>query len=320
MKAGDELDGWRLQDLIGRGGNATVWRAARTDGTNAALKILNSARSASEPYARFRREIETLEALGRMPGILPILGSSLPDQPSLTRPAWIALPIATPIDEALEGAPLDLVVTAMERIAQTLAGLHDEHGIAHRDVKPRNLYQFDASWVIGDLGLVAIPDAATLTGNDRPLGPTNFMPYEMLMDPANADGKPADVYSFAKTLWVLATNQRWAPPGEQRADDSAFAIGRFYAHPASRLLDELVARCTRVAPADRPPMGQVAADLRAWLARTDKSEPVDAIWPHGCVRQPLDGLTRRRGTPIWRSSRARTPTLSLGCSGQSRRV
>jgi hypothetical protein len=264
FKSGQVVGPWTLVEVLGTGGNATVWRASHKDGRTVALKILKSVRPESEPYKRFRREIAALQELGSRPGILPILGSSLPDRPKRGDPAWIATPIATPLADALGGHPLPDVVAAMKIVAETLAALHRD-GIAHRDVKPANLYWFEGSPVIGDFGLVDLPDETTLTDPDKPLGPRNFIPYEFVADPAGASAPAADVFMFAKTLWVLATDQRWPPQGEQRADNAAISILSYQSHPRAQLLDRLVERATRHVPTDRPEMGQVASDLAAWL-------------------------------------------------------
>ena len=118
------------------------------------------------------------------------------------------MPVATPLPEALRTARLEEKVAAVARIATTLDRLWVEFGMAHRDIKPQNLYRYDNDWVVGDFGLVSLPDADSLTRDDRQVGPANFLPYEMIASPSNASGGPVDVYSFAKTLWVLASSEQ----------------------------------------------------------------------------------------------------------------
>lgn len=266
MKPGDSIAGIELVEVLGSGGNALVWRARAPDGTEIALKVLKTKRVDTEPYRRFRREAEVLVAIGPRPGILPVLASSLPGTPTSADPAWIAMPIAQPLRDALAGRPLEEVVQAIASVAETLAFLLAEHGVSHRDVKPQNLYQHDGVATVGDFGLVHVPDAEALTEAGATLGPVYFTAYELLADAATADAGPADVYSLAKTLWVLATGQRWAPPGEQYANSPAHSIGQYLWHPRLGLLDGLIERSTRMNPSERPTMAVVAADLRAWLA------------------------------------------------------
>jgi serine/threonine protein kinase len=123
--------------------------------------------------------------------------------------------IARPLREALADKDLPAVVAAVRTIAHTLARLRAEHGLAHRDIKPANLYELDGEAVIGDFGLVALPDRKGLTKQGKALGPVNFTPFEMLNMPATADPFAADVYALAKTMWTLACGVDFPPPGHQ---------------------------------------------------------------------------------------------------------
>ena len=126
------------------------------------------------------------------------------------------MPVATPIAQSLGGRPLADVVEAVATIADTLARLQADFDIAHRDIKPGNLYELDGVWLIGDFGLIALPDAETLTHDGRQVGPAHYTAYEMFLSPTTAQPHPADVYSLGKTLWVLATGQgaaRGTPAG-----------------------------------------------------------------------------------------------------------
>jgi hypothetical protein len=109
------------------------------------------------------REIEFLRSLEDTTGVLPILDAHLPDAPSRNDRPWLAMPIATPIDDALGSSGLDIVVGAMAQIARTLSRLRAENGVAHRDLKPGNLYELRGNWLVGDFGLIAVPDIGELT-------------------------------------------------------------------------------------------------------------------------------------------------------------
>ena len=209
---GRQVGPWRLGDQLGRGGNAFVFAATR-DGvdTPVALKVINTTKVEREPYQRFVREIGFLRAHQDVAGLLPLIDAYLPDEPSKDDQPWLAMPVATPIAAALQGRPLLDVVHAVAAVADTLWRLGRDHGIAHRDIKPGNLYELDGAWLIGDFGLVALPDTEGLTAEGRPLGPAHYMAYEMIRDPSTADPHAADVYSLGKTLWVLATDQRFPP-------------------------------------------------------------------------------------------------------------
>jgi hypothetical protein len=42
----------------------------------------------------------------------------------------------------------------------------------HRDIKPGNLYELDGAWLIGDFGLIAVPEPKGLTVEAARSGPT----------------------------------------------------------------------------------------------------------------------------------------------------
>ncbi len=248
---------------MGAGGNATVW-VATENADEIALKVLNTPRQDREPYKRFVREIQFLQSLKDSTGVLPIIEAHLPDQPGSNERPWLAMPIATGIRTALQRASLETVVQAMSEVATTLARLAEE-GVAHRDIKPGNLYALNEAWLVGDFGLVKVPDVDDLTRHGQPLGPAHFTAYEMIADPVKADPFPADVYSLCKTLWVLATDQNFPPAGHQPAKSPGYSIVDLRPHPHAGTLDALIERGTRLRPADRPTMRQAAADLKAWL-------------------------------------------------------
>lgn len=261
----ERIGPWLVIDRLGGGGNAWVYKAHR-EGTSecVALKVLKSQKPLREPYLRFIREADFLRDSRIEDGVLPLIDSSVPDNPTKDSPAWLAMPIAQSIRDALDGAPLETVVDAIASIAETLASLATK-GIAHRDIKPGNLYRLHDRWLVGDFGLVDIPDLEQLTREGRPLGPAHFTAYELIANPDSADALPADVYSLAKTLWVLATDQNFPPEGHQSASTTGYGIADFRSHRHAAQLDALIDSMTLLAPAGRPSMERVALDLRSWL-------------------------------------------------------
>lgn len=267
----DRVGPWKIIERLGQpGGNADVWRAEHDDGRLVALKVLRTRRAESEPYKRFRQEISVVQGLGEFPGVLPVVDAHLPERPTSADPAWLAMPVATPLREALKSAPLEEVVSAIAQVASTLARLH-ERKIAHRDAKPSNLYQYAGRAAVGDFGLVAAPDQEELTGG-KPLGPLTFRAYEMIADPAGADPFPADVYTIGKTLWSLCTGGDHPPLGHQRAGLRGYRVSDLRPHPEAAALDRVVDLATQHEAARRPTMAQLATDLAAW-ADLGRSKP-----------------------------------------------
>lgn len=256
---------WELGEKLGKGANGTVYRGIHLKtGAEAAVKVINTYKVDKEPYQRFVREIEFLRAQEGLTGILPLMDSHLPEDPSKDDPPWLAMPVAVAISKALEDKPLEDVVAAVTAIAQTLARLQTDSNVAHRDVKPNNLYWLNGLWLIGDFGLVTVPDAAQLTQEGRQVGPAHYTAYEMILDASSADPHPADVYSLGKTLWVLATGQRWPPEGHQPAGSRGFGVEDFRPHPRAAVLDQEIDLMTRLRHEERPSKEQVAQDLASW--------------------------------------------------------
>jgi serine/threonine protein kinase len=240
-RSGDIVGPWTLLDRLGRGGYATVWRAAKVDGDDAALKLINVNKVEREPYQRFVREIGFLREHGDVPGILPVLEAHLPDAPTRADQPWLAMPVARRVSLALASASLSEILEAVAVFAETLASLQEDFDIAHRDIKPGNLYELEGKWLIGDFGLVALPGAEALTVDGRQVGPAHYTAYEMIVSPTTSDPHLADVYSLGKTLWVLATGQRFPPEGHQPVGTRGFEVGNFRPHPhANALIRRLI--------------------------------------------------------------------------------
>ena len=266
---------WEILEELGSGGNAIVYLARRIGSQDKpiALKVLNSRNIESEPYLRFVNEVKALRRVGDDPGVLPVLDVELPERLNRRSPAWLTMPRANRIDNALADASVEEIVAAVRTVAETLVRLKVEHGIGHRDIKPGNLYELDGAYLVGDFGLVALPDAATLTVQGKAMGPTYFAPYEMRLNAATADPHPADVYSLAKTLWVLMTTERYPPDGHQVVGTVGRSLVELRPHAGASELDQLIDRATVARPEARPTMEQFARDLRIWSEVSPMERP-----------------------------------------------
>lgn len=263
LKKKTRIGPWETISPLGEGGNGEVWKARHDDGSLGAIKILRA--TPPERYERFKAEIEIQSRLSDRKGILPLIDAEMPNQLSKGNFAWLVTPVAIKLDEHLVNADPESVVQAISDIADTLAGLA-EKDISHRDIKPDNLFWLDDGPVIGDFGLADFPEKNALTKPGEKLGPMYYMAPEMLTDAKNADGRLADVYSLAKTLWVIATGQRYPPPGEQRTDVHQVQLSAYVVYPRAYLINRLLERATRHDPSRRPSMRQVVEELNAWRA------------------------------------------------------
>jgi serine/threonine protein kinase len=113
------------------------------------MKVVRDQRLGKTAYDRFVREIEALRSLTPRDGVLSVIDDDLPAEPSAKNFAWLVMPLAQPLGEALAGKSVREVVSAVANVAETLASLHAE-GLAHRDIKPANLFWVEDRAAVGD--------------------------------------------------------------------------------------------------------------------------------------------------------------------------
>ncbi|WP_082519573.1 serine/threonine protein kinase [Variovorax sp. Root411] len=255
-----EIAGWKLGKSLGKGGNGEVVAVER-NGVNAAMKRLM--RPTRKSLQRFTDEIEAMRRCSDIRGVFPVLDASVDIQ---NRTAWLVMPIARSLTDSLgSSATLVNVVAAVKDIAVTLRDMHARK-ISHRDIKPDNLFALDGGYYVGDFGLALFADKTAETTTKERIGPIHYIAPEMLNEAKDADGKPADVFSLAKTLWVLATGQRYPLPGAYTADVDAFRLDEYVVEDRTAQLDKLICAATQFDPALRPSMAAFAENLAAWLS------------------------------------------------------
>jgi hypothetical protein len=164
------------------------------------------------------------------------------------------------------------VVGAVAAIAVTLASLADE-GVAHRDIKPDNLFELDGWWAVGDFGLVTYPDKDPRTEHGRKLGPLEYMAPEMRRDADRAAPGPADVWALAKTLWVLLTGAELPLPGTHQPAEAAYALRERITFGFAAELDLLLEKATMTEPEDRVSMADMARELQACITPPPETRP-----------------------------------------------
>ncbi|WP_338494747.1 serine/threonine protein kinase [Pseudomonas trivialis] len=287
----NEIGGWRLSKKLGSGGNGIV-RLAQKGEQKGAMKILRY--DSPKARNRFHDEVMSMRLCADIPGVLPVLESQVdPDEPGQK---WFVMGLTKLLtDQLSDRSGLRTVVQAFAAYAETLAAMH-QLKVSHRDIKPDNLFFYDGGWAVGDFGLATFQGKKAVTGGGRKIGPIYYLAPEMLNDPGNADERCADVFSLAKSLWVIATGQHYPLPGSYDLDHSAFRIGSYLSGERGVIeLDRLIASATAFEPSRRPSMKLVGEELRAWLApnveismptNIDFKEHIAAIeqWQHSRAR------------------------------------
>jgi len=92
-----------------------------------------------------------------------------------------------------------------------------------------------------------------------------YLAPEFLNNPAAAIG-PGDVYSLAKTMWVLITGQRFPLPGHISAEQAQSRLSSYAVHERLRPIELLIDRATQLDPTRRPSMADLAEELRLWVS------------------------------------------------------
>ncbi|MEG3143788.1 protein kinase [Sphingomonas sp. RT2P30] len=264
VRGGDRIGGWRLTRRLGQGGNGEVWRAEQAGRGAAAIKILK--RVDAEALARFEAETAALAMAVAVPGIVPlIVQGTLPGRKGAVH--WFAMPLAAPFASRIAKRAAVEVVAEFLPLAKTLADLHALE-IFHRDIKPANILVLDDRLCFSDFGLVKYPTRPGITPARQDVGPKFTMAPEMRRVAAAAAGGPADVFSFAKTLWIGLTGQPLGFDG-QYVSAGNLALSNYMADVFTTPIDELLGECTDNDPAARPTMDVVHARLADWLAMMD---------------------------------------------------
>lgn len=203
---GRQLNGFTVQERIGRGGMATVYSAFQPSvNRSVALKIilLDSNQGEKDEFRqRFAQEAKVIASLEHI-HILPIYDYGIYDGEI----AFLAMRLlrgGSLADLLNEGKPLDLERTAeiFTQIARGLAYAHSK-GIIHRDLKPSNILMDDAgNAYLTDFGLAKlIEDSIELTRTGHIVGTPVYMSPEQLrgetLDPRS------DIYSLGVILYHM---------------------------------------------------------------------------------------------------------------------
>jgi len=277
---------WSVEERVGEGGNGVVWECIDRSGKKGALKVLKSyllesTKDESESIHRNRRVRRFLDEITFLqnhqhPNVIPLLDSFAPGTPTKDNAPWLVMPLGVSLSKQLQSQTLSFhqVVKLFRDLAVALEWMHDNDH-AHRDIKPDNVILLDGVPHFSDFGLVHFEGKEAVTDSLERLGPLFYVAPEMMDNAAEVDACPADVYSFAKSLWVAATGQKYPLQGEQRLTVPGLRISTYVVDPRAQLLDQLIDQCTRHNPEERPTATDVHSELNAWCK--EDASPSDAL-------------------------------------------
>ncbi|MDR1355670.1 MAG: Stk1 family PASTA domain-containing Ser/Thr kinase [Propionibacteriaceae bacterium] len=254
---------YRLEDVIGRGGMAEVWRASdsRLDRQVAVKRLRPDLASDPVFQARFQREAQSAAGMNH-PNIVAVYdtGAEVDPTNSILVP-YIVMELVSgeTLREMMRRGVIIGPTRAFEYVTGVLdaVGFSHSRGIIHRDIKPANvMITTDGQVKVMDFGIArAVADAdATMTQTATVIGTAQYLsPEQARGDTVDAR---SDIYAVGCLLYELLTGR---PPF---TGDSPVSVA--YQHvrempvPPSQLnvsttatMDAIVMKALQKSPLDR---------------------------------------------------------------------
>jgi len=288
---GSQLAGYVIEEQVGAGGMAVVFRARDAVlGRLAALKVLSPALAADQEFrARFLRESQAVASVEE-PHIIPVYGAGEVDGVLYIATKFVPGGDLADVMERAGGAlEPGRAVTFIEQVAAALDAAHAA-GLVHRDVKPGNILVDavpgrDEHAYLSDFGLSKKSMAASgLTATGTFLGTPDYCAPEQIRG-LPVDGR-GDQYSLACMAFALLTGN--LPFRRQESMATLFAHLNDPVPPLSRYrgdlppgTDAVLTRGLAKQPQERyGRCGEFAAALRETLLGADRPGSADG-WADG---------------------------------------
>ncbi|MFT4052437.1 MAG: Stk1 family PASTA domain-containing Ser/Thr kinase [Microbacterium sp.] len=209
-------DRYRVDELIGRGGMASVYRGRDlTLGREVAIKILKRELAADAAFrTRFRLEAQAASRMSH-PAIVRVFdagGDTETDADGTVHPVpYIVMELVSgrPLKEVIEDGPIPMAdaVRYTDGILEALEYSH-RAGVVHRDIKPGNVMVTPSGQVkVMDFGIArAVSDSSSTVAETTAIIGTAayFSPEQAKGDPVDSR---ADIYSTGVVLYELLTGR-----------------------------------------------------------------------------------------------------------------
>ena len=197
-------DRYVLEDMIGSGGMAVVYRATdRVTGNDVAVKILKDEFVADEQFRRrFLNESRAISML-RHRNIVSVIDFEFEGNLQYIVMEYIDGITLKDFIRTQKAIPYTLAVKITMQILSALQHAH-ERGIIHRDIKPQNIMILsDGTIKVMDFGIARISKFETVTMTDKAIGTVYYISPEQARG-EHTDEK-SDIYSVGVMLYEMLT-------------------------------------------------------------------------------------------------------------------
>lgn len=300
------LGRYRLDEQVGQGGMAVVWRAWDTQlQRTVAVKVLHPhLRDRVEVRRRFDREAHAVAKLHH-PHILDVYDFSGPDaDPSWLVTEFIPGQSLRAFAELHPFDPPELAAAALLSIAEALEHAHAE-GVVHRDLKPENvMVREDGLLKLTDFGLAALLETdGKLTATGTILGSPGHLAPETIE--GHTASPQSDLFSFGTVLYWLACGAlpfQAATPAAllQKILECRPPDPRMVRRSVSDGLARVIGRCLERDPVKRFQSAQgLKEELRAVLSEAGIDDAEAEV--RAFVRAPIEAAASLRARLVARS-------------------
>jgi serine/threonine protein kinase len=327
---GSRIAGYRLEEQIGQGGMAVVFRAQdeRLE-RQVALKILAPALAADEAFRhRFIRESRSAAAADD-PHIIPVFEAGDADGVLFIAMRYVPGGDVGALVKRVGPLPVARAAAIISGAASALDTAHAA-GLVHRDVKPTNML-LDARAgrpdhvYLSDFGLSKGPlSTADVTGSGRFIGTLNYCAPEQIQG-RRVDAR-TDEYALACTAFELLAG---GPPF-YRDEDMAVLYAQVSAPPpplaslrsdVAPAVDEVILRALAKAPEDRyASCGEFADALRTALGQEQYAPDVATVLHQQTLADQPDQHDQRGARGAGEARRPGQPDAPPGRPAAARNV
>jgi eukaryotic-like serine/threonine-protein kinase len=205
VSVGENLDQYKLTEVIARSGMASIFKAIdQISGETVAIKVpYMQFESDVVFYGRFQREEEVGRRLNH-PGIVKVLTPRKKSRMYIAM-EYIEGESLRSIMRTEGGLPAEQALGLARQLAETLVYMHSE-GVVHRDLKPENvLVTADGQTKVMDFGIALDESARRLTwsGLSSTIGTPDYMAPEQVS--GRRGDVRTDIYSLGTILYEMLT-------------------------------------------------------------------------------------------------------------------